>query len=161
MPRIQLKISDLASVADISRFQVDGLLKDVFSECPLGRKARGSHRTFSPQELLIFVVACEIEQKFGVKRSMLALAGEHLRQALVGPRQANREARLVVTFSPPTATYLEPAAPAYQGIVVQLGPLFAKVDEYLGVSGPNRDSNPMLPLRPVIATGRRGSSRNR
>lgn len=161
MRRIQLKISDFARVADISRFQVDGLLRDVFLEQPLGKKARGSHRTFTPQDLLVFVVAFEIEQAYGVRRNMLALAGEHLRQALSGPRPANREARLVVTFAPPTATYLEPTAPAQQGLVVQLGPLFARVDEYLGVSGPNRDAATILPLRPVIASGRRGRSRIR
>jgi len=156
MSRIQLKISDLARVADISRFQVDGLLKDVFSSRPLGKKASGSHRTFTPQELLVFAVAYEIEQKYGVKRSTLALVGEQLRQALTGPRKASRESRLVVRFAPASATYLDTGAVAVEGIVVQLGPLFAKVDEYLGASGPSRDSTPILPLRPVIATGRRG-----
>lgn len=159
MRKIQLKISDLARVADISRFQVDGLLKDVFSNRPLGMKASGSHRSFTPQELLVFAVAYEIEQKYGVKRSTLALAGEQLRQALTGPRKASRESRLVVTFDPATATYLDPGVPAAEGIVVQLGPLFEKVDEYLGVSGSRRKSTAILPLRPVIATARRGGSR--
>jgi hypothetical protein len=157
--RIQLKISDFARVADITRFQVDGLLKDVFSNRPLGKKRSGSHRIFTPQDLLVFVVAREIEQKYGVKRSVLALVGEQLRQVLTGPRPASRESRLSITFVPPSATYLDPGAPTEEGVVVRLGPLFAKVDEYLGVSGPNRDSTPILPLRPVIATGRRGSSR--
>lgn len=155
MRPIQLKISDLARVADVSRFQVDGFLKDVFSEHPLGKKGRGSHRTFTPQELLIFAVAYEIEQTFGVRRSMLALVGEQLRRALAGPRSVNRESRLAVTFLPATATYLEPVDLAREGIVVQLGPLFARVDEYLGVSGPSGNRSPILPLRPVVATSRR------
>jgi len=161
MRRIQLKISDFARVADITRFQADGLLEEVFSSRPLGRKGSGSHRTFTPHELLVFVVAHEIEQKYGVKRSVLAVVGEHLRQALNRPRPASREARLAITFAPPSATYLEPEVPIEEGIVVRLGPLFEKADEYLGVSGPSRDSNRILPLRPVIAAGRRGGSRIR
>lgn len=159
--RIQLKISDFARIADITRFQSSGLLAEVFASRPLGRKGRGSHRTFSPQELLVFVVAREIEQKYGVRRSTLALAGDQLRQTLTGPRPASREARLVVTFDPPSVAYLDPGAQAEEGLVLKLGAMFGKVDEYLGVSGPNRDSAPELPLRPVIAAGRRGGSRSR
>jgi hypothetical protein len=161
MRRIQLKISDLARVADITRFQVDSLLEEVFSSRPLGRKGTGSHRIFTPQELLVFVVAHEVEKKYGVKRSVLALAGEGLRQALNKPRQANREARLLVTFSPTSVTYLEPDARVEEGLVLRLGPLFAKADQYLGVSGQDRENTAILPLRPVIATSRRSSSRGR
>jgi hypothetical protein len=110
----------------------------------------------------VFVVAHEIEQKYGVKRSMLAMAGEHLLQTLNRPRPANRDSsRLAITFSPPSVTYLEPDARIGEGLVLPLGPLFEKVDGYLGVSGPNREGTAILPLRPVIAAVRRGGSRSR
>lgn len=160
MRGIQLKISDLARVTGLSRFQVDGVLKDVFLKHPLGSTASGSHRSFTAQELLVFAVAYEIEQKYGVKRSTLALVSDQLRQALKGPRPASRGARLVVTFAPPSATYIAPDVCADEGLIVPLGPLFTRVDEYLGVSGPSPEAVPILPLRPTIATGRR-SSRNR
>lgn len=145
----------------MSRFQIDGLLKDVFRSRARGKRAR-SHRTFTPQDLIVVAVANEMEQKYGVKRIMLARIGDQLREALTGPRKASREARLVVTFTPPTATYLAPDAPVREGVVVQLGPLFAKVDEYLGASGSSHDSGQaVLPLSPASVTPRRGVSRNR
>lgn len=158
MPAIQLKISDLAAVAGYTRFQMRGLLNDVFPEPARGKRTR-SHRTFSPQDLLLITVACELERTYGVKRGVLALISEPLRQALNGPRAANREARLVVTFTPPMATYLVPEAPVTEGLVLALGPLFARVDEYLGVAESSRDSGQaVLALSPAIVTNRRGGS---
>lgn len=156
MRPIQLKISDLARVADITRFQARGLLEEVFATEAFGRTSGGAHRTFTPQEMLVYVVAHEVEHKYGVKRSSLALIGEHLRKALMGPRPASREARLLVMFTPPSATYLESGSQVVEGIVLRLGPLFARVDEYLGVSGVRVESNLELPFPSVIATARAG-----
>jgi len=159
MRPIQLKISDLARVAEVTRFQADGLLDEVFVNQPLGKKSGGSHRTFSPQEMLVYVVAHEIEQKYGVRRSILALIADHLRRALTGPRPASREARLLVTFVPPSTTYLNSGTQVEEGIVLHLGPVFARVDEYLGVSGLHGANN-QLPLPPVIATRRPGGTQS-
>lgn len=157
MRAIQLRISHLAKVTGYSRFQIRGLLNEVFRNPVLGRKA-GAQRTFSPQELLVVVVCCEIEQAFGISRRKLGLVGEALRRTLTGPRAANREARLLVTLMLPAATYLDDDAFVREGIVVHLGALFARVDEYLGVSGSARVSaQGVLPLRPAIATARRSS----
>jgi hypothetical protein len=162
MPAIQLWISDLAAVSGYTRFQLRGLLDEVFPEPVRGKKTR-SQRTFSPQDLLLVTVACELEKRFGVKRSVLALISQPLRQALTGPRQTSREARLVVTFMPPTATYLGSEATISEGLVLPLGQLFEKVDEYLGVAVSSRDGGQaVLPLSPAIVMNRRGGSpRNR
>ena len=161
MRPIELKISELAAVTDYSRFQLDGLLKQVFANS-LGKKA-GSQRTFSPHDLLVVAVVCEIEQKYGVGRKTLALASVALRRTLTGPRGANRDARLLITFSPPAAVYLAADAPVAEGLVVRLGTLFAKVDEFLGVSGPGREGvQTALPLNPgIVATQRTSSPRGR
>lgn len=155
----QLKISDLATVAGYTRFQMHGLLDEVFpGPARAGKKTR-SRRAFSPQDLIVITVACELERSYGVKRSVLASVSEPLRNALTGPRKASREARLVVTFTPPAATYLVPDAPVTEGLVLPLGPLFAKVDEYLGVAESSRDGGQaILALSPAIVTNRRGGS---
>jgi hypothetical protein len=159
MPAIQLKISDLAAVAGYTRFQLHGLLNQVFPEHACGGKKIRSQRTFSPQELLVVTVVCELERSYSVKRSVLASVNLPLRQALTGPRKVSREARLVVTFTPPTATYLVPDAPVTEGIVLALGPLFARVDEYLGVAESNRDGGQaVLALSPAIVGNLRGRS---
>jgi hypothetical protein len=161
MSAIQLKINDLAKVTGYSRFQLDGLLKKAFVTSALG-KMSGAQRKFSPQDLLVVVVACEIERKYRVERKALAQVGESLRQALTGPRRADREARLLITISPPAVFYLEPDAPVREGLVVSLGPLFATVDEYLGASGPSGEAvQGVLPLEPAVASSRRRAFRNR
>ena len=155
MPAIELWISDLAAVTGYTRFQMRGLLDEVFP-APTRNKKMRSQRTFSPQELLLVTVACELERKYGVKRNVLSTVGAPLRQSLTGPRKASRDARLVVTFTPPAATYLEPEAPVKEGLVLALGGLFEKVDEYLGVVRSNHDSGQsMLALSPAIVTNRR------
>lgn len=161
MGSIQLKINDLAQVTGYSRFQLDGLLKTAFAGSSVGRRL-GAQRKFTPQELLVVAVACEIERKYGIERKALAQITEALRQALLGPRRANREARLVITITPPAVHYLESETSVTEGLVVNLGALFAKVDEYLGTSGPSSEpTQAVLPLQPAIATVRRRSSRSR
>lgn len=156
MRHVRLKISDLATVTGYTRFQMRGLLDEVFPNPERG-KGTASQRIFSPHDLLVVTVACEIEQKYGVKRAVLALVSEVLRETLTGPRTASRDARLAVTFMPPTATYLVPDATVPEGLVLALGTLFAKVDEYLGVAGPSSDSaQAVLPLSPAIVTAHRG-----
>lgn len=116
-----------------------------------------SQQTFSSHDLLIVAVACEIEQRYGVKRPVLALIGEELRKTLTGPRVVNRDARLVVSFTPPTVTYLLPDTDVREGLVLPLGGLFAKVDEYLGVSGFGVDGDQTtLPLTPAVVRSHRG-----
>lgn len=161
MPALQLKISDLAAIAAKTRFQLHGFLKDVFPEIQRGKKQR-SHRTFTAHDLLVITVACEIERKYGVKRGLLADVRKPLRQALSGPRSANRHARLVVTLRPPSATYLEADEPVREGLVIALGPLFARVDEYLGLArtGPSSPQT-MLPLSPTVVSRRTTSARAR
>jgi hypothetical protein len=162
MRPIRLKISELAAATGYTRYQLRGLLSEVFLSHSLGKKA-GSQRTFSPQDLGVVAVICAIERDYAIDRKKLALIAEHLRRALSGPRTASRNARLVLTFNPPSAAYLDSDAYVPQGLLIALGPIFAQVDEYLGASSlaSAEPEQPILPLRPAIATGRRGGARNR
>ena len=157
MSALQLKISGLATVTGYTRFQMHGLLDEVFPGPGRAAKKPRSHRTFSPRDLIAITVVCELETKYGVKRSVLRSVGESLRRALNGPRNPNQEARLVVTFVPPTATYVESQTNVAEGVVLPLGPLFAKVDEYLGVAESRRDGGQgVLALSPSVLINRRG-----
>lgn len=159
MRLLQLKISDLATVTGYTRFQMHGLLDAVFpASTRVGKKAR-SQRVFFPQDLIVIAVISELARKYGVSRSVLASVSELLRQALTGPRKATRKAHLVVTFNPPMVTYLEADAPVMEGLVLPLGPLFAKVDEYLGAAESSREGGQaILALSPTIVANRRGGS---
>jgi hypothetical protein len=160
MRPIRLKISGLADATGYTRYQMRGLLQEVFTSRRFGTK-EGSQRTYSPQELNVVAVVCAIERDYVVDRKRLALVADALREVLSGPRTANRNARLLVTFTPPTATYLDrDTPPAAEGLLIRLGPIFAQVDEYMSGSSSEK-AQPILPLRPAIATGRRGGARNR
>lgn len=158
MASIQLTISDLSTVVGYTRFQMRGLLDDVFPQ-PVRTKKGRSQRTFSPQELLLVAVACELEKKYGVKRNVVALVADALQRTLNGPRSTNRNARLAITFIPPTATYLRDDHAIKEGLVLALGDVFASVDEYLGGTSSNRDrGQAALPLGPAVMTNRRVTS---
>jgi hypothetical protein len=160
MKAIELKVSDLAKVTGYSRFQLDGFLKKAFAGSFVGKRS-GAQRKFSPHDLLVVAIACEIERKYQIERSALARVTEALYKTLLQPRRANREARLLITITPPVVLYLEPNSPVTEGLVMNLGPLFARVDEYLGASGPCPEAaQALLPFEPAIATARQ-SSRNR
>jgi len=150
MAHVRLKISDVVAITGFTRFQLRGFLRDVF---PVERKGAGK-RTFSPQELLVIAVACDLERSYGVRRSMLATVATSLSTVLKGPRPADRGARLAITFVPPTVTYLASEATVTNGLVIELGDLFAKVDEYLGVSRTEQRNQAVLPLSPGVVANR-------
>lgn len=158
MLSVQLKISDLAQVTGYTRFQIDGLIKQVFGQS-LG-KMTGAQRTYSPQDLLVVAVASQIEERFATDRKALAQVGNALRAVLNGPRSANRDAKLVVTFVPPSVVYLDRSMAVEEGIVIKLGAVFAKVDGFLGMSGREQiGTQAPLPIAPTLVARRR-SSRN-
>ena len=156
MRPIRLKISELADATAYTRYQMRGFLQEVFTAHPLGTKT-GAQRSYTPQDLGVVAVVCAIERDYAVDRKKLALVSDALRKVLSGPRNPNRSARLLITFTPPTVAYLDrDTPPTAEGILIRLGPIFARVDEYMsGVS--SETTQPILPLRPSIATGRRGS----
>ena len=153
MRSIRLKISDLAAVAGYTRFQMDGLIKQVFGRS-LGKIA-GTQRSYSPQDLLVVSVITKMEQRFAVDRKSLARISDSLRAVLSGPRSANRHARLLATFDPPVVRYLESSDSVDEGIVVALGEVFSRVDEYLGVSSAGLEARQApLPMPPISVPGR-------
>jgi hypothetical protein len=152
---------DLTQVTGYTRFQLDGFLEQVFTDVGIGNRSR-VQRTFTPQDLLLVAVMCEVEHRYGIDRKKLAKVAHALRKTLAVPRPANRNARLLLSFEPPAAQYLDSDALVAEGIVLPLGSIFAEVDEYLGVStraiAPAQSS---LRLPPTMATVRRSGSRER
>lgn len=88
-------------------------------------------REFRPQEFLLIAVMAELETRLGVKRSYVVAIAKSLSEALSGPRASNREARLVVTFDPPSVRYSDDPNPSLDGIVMSLKAVFERVDPYV------------------------------
>jgi hypothetical protein len=82
-------------------------------------------------DLIVLGVTQILEERYGLRRAAVAELGRHLQNALAGPKGANIEARLSVSVRPPKVEYLGPGSVAIEGLVIALGPLFEKIDDYL------------------------------
>jgi hypothetical protein len=72
-----------------------------------------------------------LEERYGLRRTAVAELGSHLQSALAGPKGGNRDARLSISVRPLRVDYLDALAVAVEGLVIALGPLFEKIDDYL------------------------------
>lgn len=88
-------------------------------------------REFTPRDLVVLGVTQVLEDRYGLRRTAVAELGLHLQSALVGPKGVNRDARLSISVRPPSVDYLDAGAIATEGLVIALGPLFEKIDDYL------------------------------
>lgn len=137
---------DVCEVSGYTRDELHALLKVL----PPYRDARASPRKarqYLPRDLLTFCVARVLEHDLGVRRAAVGTLGEALQKALTGPRKMNPQARLVITIEPPQVTYVAQGSTDRQGVVVALGPLFAKVDGYL-----SQDAYPSLRLETALSS---------
>ena len=140
----KLTTADVCEVTGYSRDELHAVLKCLWPYCddkPSPRVARD----FSAKDLLMLSVTAVLAHQFGLRRQAVGSLGRELQTALSGPKKANRAARLVVTVQPPEVLYVNQAATDRQGVVVALGPLFDKVDQYLTF-----DSHPGLQLGPGL-----------
>jgi len=126
-----LTINDLCQISGYSRHQMRGLL-DVL---PIQGNRSGGARvanTYTGLDLLLVVVCCKLETKYGLKRQVVGEVASRLVPALSGPSRVAPQARLVVTFDPVDVIYVEEANVAVpDGLVVALEPVFALVDAHL------------------------------
>lgn len=88
-------------------------------------------REFTPRDLVVLGVTQVLEDRYGLRRTAVAELGLHLQSALAGPKGVNRDARLSISVRPPSVDYLDAGAIATEGLVIALGPLFEKIDDYL------------------------------
>jgi len=150
-----LTITDLCQVTGYTRYQLRGLLDVVLPE----KRSKGPRvaRQFSTQELLVIATMSDLETRLGIKRGHIALISRRLSQVLSGPRLVNRQARLVITFSPPSVLYMSAVAPANDAVVLSLGPIFERVDRHI-TEGPLPMTQAQLNFRPTSVTGPRARS---
>lgn len=140
-------MADVCEVTEYTRDQLRGMLRDLppFLES----LSEGRNRTFSRVELLTICVITQMEVRYGIKRSAIAQIVQQMVSTLSGPRSIDPRARLNVIVEPPLVTFLAEDAPVSEGLLVPLGPIFKRVDHYLGAH-PDMDGQAELPLGPVI-----------
>jgi hypothetical protein len=144
----KITINDACAVTEYTRDQLRGMFRDLppFLECG---SAPGARRTFTRSELLVICVIASMETQFGTRRAAIGSILDQLLSVLKRPRPIDPLARLNVVFEPAKVTYLAANSEASEGVVVPLGPIFARVDHYLG-GQPDVGDQGELPLSPVI-----------
>jgi hypothetical protein len=126
-------MKDLCRVTGYTRHQVHGLVKLAIPN----RSSRGERfaREFRFQDLIVVAALAELETRFGVKRGHIGKVAKRIAHVLSGPKKANRDARLVIGFDPPSVTYSDNAARVTDCIVMALGPIFDRADTYVLTPG--------------------------
>ncbi len=146
---------DIREVTGYSRNQLRGLLDElpIYSEQETAPRIA---REFSRSDLTVLAVVHVLETRNGVRRKTIAPVITQLRKTLTGPKTINRGARLLISFDPPTVSYLTTSVTSQDGILVSLGPIFDRVDQYLNF-GPAHAGNvgPELNLGPTLVTSNR------
>lgn len=140
-------MTDVCEVTNYTRDQLRGMLRDLpsFSESP----SEGRNRAFSRVELLTICVITQMETRYGIKRASIGKIVHQLLATLSGPRTIDPRARLNVIPESSLVTFLNEDAPALEGLLVPLGPIFQRVDYYLGAYS-DSDKQGELPLSPGI-----------
>jgi hypothetical protein len=147
-----LTITDVCRVTSRTRYELRGLLEGALAEKPT--KGPRVAREFTSHELLVIAILTELEDQLAIKRSQVVAISKRLSQALSGPREVNREARLVITFSPPSVSYVSSAVDVKDAVVLGLGRIFERVDRYIA-DGVLPSNQPPLQVRPEAAPKQR------
>lgn len=72
-----------------------------------------------------------------MRRNAIAMLIESLRIILAGPKNVNREIRLLVSINPPLVSIVDMGARTHKGVLVSLGSIFEQVDRCLGYDMPD------------------------
>jgi hypothetical protein len=131
----KITTTDVCEVTGYSRHQLRGLLAELpvySSQKTVARVAR----EFTHADLVTLAVVHTLETRYSARREAVASISTLLRKTLTGPKAVNRDARLLVSFDPPAVSYLTGDASPQDGIHISLGPIFQRVDTYMGHGHP-------------------------
>lgn len=151
----KITAADVCAITGYSRDQLRGLIDKlpVFSDQKTEPRVA---REFTRSELILLTVVHVLEVQYCVRRESIASISKLLQKALTGPKAVNRHARLLVSFDPPAASYLTEDVPQQDGILMSLGPVFERIDAYLGQGIPTTEKQqPELKLGPTLIAGNR------
>jgi hypothetical protein len=149
-----LKHNNLVEVCGYSKDRLRGLLDELPQYANVPATARVA-KEYSRHDLLVIVLCCRLETRYGLRRATISSLCLELAKALRGPRPISKQAKLIINFEPPGVAYAEQSGELNDGLVVALEPVFSQVDDYLL---PNRSLDwpqqelalPPMPLPNVV-----------
>jgi hypothetical protein len=149
----KLTASDVCEVTGYNRDQLKALLKELpdWSAAPSARIAR----EFSPHDLIVLGVVHALDSRVGIRRKLIAPMLAKLQQVLLGPREVDRSARLIISFDPTHVEYVSEKTSIREGVLISLEPIFDRVDRYLGAVPSRNTAQENLRLGPSSLRPRR------
>lgn len=126
----RLKAADIYKEVQYTRNQLRGLLDELGYECDAETQPRVA-RTYSPQDFLVILIACELESTQGLRRGTIASLMPHIANELAGPRLPGTQPKLILTMNPASAKYIDGQTTIDYGLVLPLSAIFARVDSCL------------------------------
>jgi hypothetical protein len=123
-------VSDLCELTGYSRDQMRGLLAELPRFACRRAEARVA-RVYSSHDVVLVVLLCRLETIYGLKRSVVSALCESIAATLAGPREASKQACLIVRVHDATCEYVDAAPLIDDGLVVALDPIFLAIDTYL------------------------------
>lgn len=150
----KITVADACEITGYTRNQMRALLRDLPAFGSLDGTTK-SARTFTRHELLLICVIAEMETRFGIRRTAIGGLVQKLADALQVPRAVGMTARLDILFAPPSVTYSTAGGPVAEGVIIPLGPIFERIEQYL--SGyTDLGVQAELALGPVVWNEKRG-----
>lgn len=130
----KITVVDVCAVTGYERDQLQALLKELPPYNGYATKPRVA-REFTPHDVISLCIVYELEVGYGIKRKMIGKISEMLRHALSGPKTVASNARLCISFNPPSALYIPDMEIEYDGIYISLKEIFERADQYLSYGG--------------------------
>jgi hypothetical protein len=154
-----ITVGDIASVTGYSRHKLKGLFRELPGFCDPAEQARVA-REYSRHDLVVLAVCCELDERYGLKRSVIGGLLTGLQNALSGPRTVANNAFLFVNAPVFEVEYLEKPKPFAEGLIVPLYEIFRRVDSHLeyGKSGPLNLGPVAIPAMPGAAKAHKVTS---
>ena len=130
MKNRKLTVADVCEVTGYNRDQLKGLLNKLPQ---LGERSVSPRvaREFTPQEMVVLKVIFILEDRIGINRTNTTSIAVLLSKALSGPKKIDKDARLFISFDPISVHYGEKGLLDRDGIVISLGSILERVDQYL------------------------------
>ncbi len=123
--------ADLIALTGYNRNQLRALLLELprFAQ---GKSEPRQPTVYTRHEVLIIVICCCLESRYGMRRSAVAALCDSIAECTAVPRPVARKARLIIDLDPPRASFVDKISDDItEGIVLALGPIFMAVDAYL------------------------------
>jgi len=126
----RITLTDVSNVTGVSRHRLRNILNELPEFNARQAKARIAN-VYSKQDLIVIAICVELENRYGLRRDVVASLSTYIRQALSGPKVLARETGLQIMPWQSHVEYCSTTGDLREGIVFTLNTVLERVDTYL------------------------------